>query len=526
MDPIVDTTSGKIRGASISSVQVFKGIPYGGATGGDMRFKPPVKPQPWPGVRDALSFGPTAPQASHAEAGGGGTGGRGAERMAQLMAFIRDLSGDEPPMGEDCLALNVWTGGVADGRRRPVLFYIHGGAFTTGSGSWTLYDGLGLARRGDAVLVTVNHRLGALGYLHLAAFGGVEYAHSGNAGMLDLVLALEWVRDNIEAFGGDPRRVLVMGSSGGASKTATLLAMPRASCLFQRANLMSGPMLRAASTEHATAVAERLLTRLGIAPADFRKLHDVPAARLVLEAEHVGAPIGSALAGAAKPEQFMPLQPVVDGEVLPAHPMDPVPSPHGVDVPVMIGSAKDDMTLLMFASPWFGALDNDGLEKMARSFFGHATETVLAEYRREKPSATPTEIACQIVTDRTMWTGSIEWAERRAKAACAPTYVYRFDFETPAFGGLFGAAHGGDIPFALNNAGSAMAGDRPDNPAMAKMMSDTWVAFAATGNPNNGALPPWQPYDPAQRATMLFDLPPHVESDPRARIRRLLAAVA
>jgi para-nitrobenzyl esterase len=526
MDSIADTQAGRVVGANLGGVYVFKGIPYGGPIGGAKRFHPAARPAPWSGVRDALAYGPNAPQATMAEAGVGPqtADGPGAARVAEFMAFLRGLSGDEPAMDEDCLVLNVWTSSLARDRKAPVFFFIHGGAFTSGSGSWKLYDGVGLASRGDAVVVTVNHRLGALGYLYLGAVGGEEYASSGNVGMLDLMLALEWVRDNIENFGGDPDRVLIFGSSGGASKTSTLLAMPAAKGLIHRATLMSGPMIRANTTERAAIVAERLMTRLEIAPKDFRKLHDVPALRLVKEAEHIGAPIGDGLAGNAGPEAFMPLQPVVDGVVLPTHPMDPAPSPCGVDVPVMIGSTRDDMTLIMLAAPWFGLLDDAGLEKMSQSFFGPRTKRVLAAYRGEGPGRTPTDIACQIVTDRTMWTGAIDWAQRRAAAGRGPVWAYRFDFATPAMGGIAGAAHGGDIPFAMNNYdASAMAGDRPDNPAMARIMSDTWVSFAATGDPNNPAIPPWAPYEPTRRATMLFDVPTRVENDPRGDIRALLA---
>src|SRR5690606_32474041 len=231
--------------------------------------------------------------------------------------------------GEDCLVLNVWTSGINDGVKRPVLFYIHGGAFSTGSGAWTMYDGTGAAHRGDAVVVTVNHRLGPLGYLHLADIGGDEYAHSGNAGMLDLVLALEWVRDNIAQFGGDPDSVLVFGSSGGASKTSTLLAMPAAKGLIHRANLMSGAMMRATTAERAGQNAEKFLKQLGIDRKDFRKLLDIPAKTLVEQAEKLAMSISGGLAGQGNPEDFMPLQPVVDGDVLPVHPMDPVAAPSG-----------------------------------------------------------------------------------------------------------------------------------------------------------------------------------------------------
>jgi len=528
VEVVVETAAGKVRGRTTDGVHSFRGIPYGASTAAGARFQPARPAAPWPGVRDATAYGPTAPQLHLAEAGGQSPADAAAQaRMKPFMEFLHGLAGDEPPQDEDCLVLNVWTSSVDEQARRAVMVWLHGGAFSTGSGSWPMYDGTSLAGRDDVVVVTLNHRLGPLGFLDLEEVGGERYAGSGNAGMLDIVLALRWVRDNIAAFGGDPGRVMVFGDSGGASKTSLLLGMPDARGLLHRGGVMSGPLIRACSRETAVTNTEQLLSRLGLGARDVGKLHEIPCQRLIEEAEHVGVPINAGLAGSASSEQFMPFQAVVDGRVLPAHPMDPVASPCGADVPVLVGSTRDDMKMMMLGMPWFGSLDEAGLRQMAEAAFGELAEPALAAYRRERPTADPSDIASAFVTDRVMWWGGIDWAQRKALAGAAPAYVYRFDFATPVMGGILGATHGGEIPFVFDNYPlTPMAGDRPENPQMARLISDAFVRFARDGDPNHAGLPAWQPYSLDQRATMVFDVPARAELDPRSEIRELYAQLA
>jgi para-nitrobenzyl esterase len=491
-EPVVETTYGTIRGALVDGIYSFKGVPYGGTTAGANRFKAPTAPTPWEGVRDALEYGNRSPQPPLAE-----------ETMGEYGRMIR-WHQQPGAMDEDCLVLNVWTPGL-DGGARPVMVSFHGGGFTSGTGNSAGYVGDPLARFGDVVVVTVNHRLGVLGFLHLGDLGGPEYAQSGVAGVLDLVAALEWVRDNIARFGGDPGKVMIWGQSGGGAKTTTLLAMPAAKGLFHRAAVQSGSSLRMRTREEATATTKRLLEHLGLDETRIAQLHDLPFEKLV-EAQ-------VAIGGGGPGSGFSP---VVDGEVLPRHPFDPDAPETARDVPMIIGFTLDDAALSLTNFD----LDDAGLEAVAARAAGERAGEVLAAYREAYPDTPPYLLQARILTDQRFGRGALAQAERKAAQGGAPAYLYFWKWLSPGAGGKFGAVHGVDVGLAFHNASGEIAGGgSPEGQAMADRLASAWVAFARTGNPNNPQIPEWPPYDAATKPTMIFDNETRVENDPLAKLR-------
>jgi para-nitrobenzyl esterase len=488
--PVARTRSGRIRGLRSANpdardVLSFKGIPYGADTA-TTRFLPPDREIPWRDVRDAIRYGASAPQI-----------------------------GELGPGSEDCLVLNVWTPALRDGGKRPVLVYIHGGAYNTGSGSDPLYDGTRLCRRGDVVVITVNHRLNLFGYLYLGEFEA-KYAASGNIGQRDLIAALEWVREHAAEFGGDAGNVTMFGQSGGGAKIATLMAMPKAAGLFHRAMTMSGQQVTAAGPRAAAQRATMFLDALGLAPDRLAALRTFPIETL-LKAARIRDP-------SRIEDMSLYFGPVLDGHDLPRHPFHPDAPPQSARIPMIIGNTRDETRAFLGNHPAHHALDWDRLPDALRrqQYVDLPPETVIAEYRRLYPHYSASDVFFAATTAGRSWRGAVLEAEARALQN-APTWVYQLDFPSPLDGGVFGAMHTLDIPLAFDTIRQpgSRTGDTADAQRVADAISDALIAFARSGDPNHPGLPHWPRYDHDRRATMMFDVDSQVEDDPRGGERRL-----
>lgn len=505
----IETTGGKLRGLREGRVSAFRGIPYGASTGGERRFLAPVRPEPWSGVRDCFAYGHRAPQ--------GGLGpnrvppGANPARLELINKAFKEgqvASGFE---GEDCLVLNVFTPDASPRRKRPVMFWLHGGGFAMGSANEPVYEGGVLAARGDVVVVTINHRLNAPGYLYLGAFDPM-FADSGNAGQLDQVLALEWVRDNIAAFGGDPGNVTIFGESGGGAKVSTLLAMPSAQGLFHKAIIQSGPSLRAVEPAEASAFAERVLKALDIPASEARRVQQVSLDVLMKAVETAQAQGGLSGRG---------LSPVMDGRSLPAHPFDPAAAPAvNAKVPVIIGTCKDEATLFSIADPKFGVMSDEDAQQRFRMMLKNKGDAAFAFYKTHRPAEKPTWHVTSMMTESGTWMNSIRLAERKAAQQGAPVYMYRLDYETPIMDGLLRSPHGIDTPMVFGHAKqfAKMLGSGPVPQRIGGQMMDAWIAFAHTGNPSTKILE-WNNYSPSSRATMIFAPKSGMKMDPDKAFR-------
>ncbi len=502
---VAKTIYGRVRGARKDGVIVFKGIPYGGSPAGETRFKPAPKLTPWKDVRDALRYGPQAIQSPDP-------------------AWPKEW---KPAISsEDCLYLNVWTQGIADGKKRPVMFYSHGGGFASGNGGADVapqdqfHDGLALARDYDVVVVTHNHRLNTMGYLYLADLLGEEYAASGAVGMLDIAMALERVRDNIAEFGGDPDRVMIWGESGGGAKTTALTAMPAAQGLYHRASIESGAAVRLRERESAVATARAVLSELDIEKERARELLKVPTDKLLEAAQGLRRrPVSSDGSVASALARGLGVSPVVDGTVIPAHPYDPVPPAISVNIPLITGINKDETIFMMRGTPEAFSMDEAGLRQRLEPQLKEKTDRVLEVYKRSRPGASPVDPYIAITTSRWMWMNTLTLAERKLALNAAPVFMYIFAFESeaPAAPGVdypSKAAHAAEIPFKFNHPESGFTGQRKERFKATRNMSRAWATFARTGDPSHDEIPKWPPYTLGERATMFLDAECRVVNDP------------
>ena len=502
---IVETTAGRVRGTAERGVDIFKGIPYAAPPLGERRFRPPEKPAPWAGVRDAHDYGNMAVQSLNVFA------------LPDDLLRIFTLAGRQK-LDEDCLYLNVWTSG-RQGSHRPVLFWCHGGAFITGSGSSPWSDGANLCRLDDVVVVSFNHRLGALGYLHLEDVAGADFAGGGLAGVLDIVAALEWVRDNIAAFGGDPRNVTIFGESGGGAKVSVLMAMPSAKGLFHKVIVQSGPAVQMADRDDGTKTARQMLDHLGLDAARAGELRHLPAAKILEAQVKVLAGVSRA---AFADRRRLGFNPVIDGHLFPGGPFAPHAPLASAHVPLMIGSNKDEMTLFLGHMPWITDATFDNLPEALTPYLGKRAAEIVGIYRKTQPRLRPDELAIAIVSDQGIRAPSLLMAERKLAQGGAPVFVYLFAWETPVLNGRLRSCHTLEIPFVFGNLETAeLTGHDPARLPLADAMGRAWIAFARNGDPGHSGLPTWPAYSTSMRTTMIFDTICHLDIDPYAAARRV-----
>lgn len=486
----VATTAGRVQGIVLDdSTEAFWGVPYGASTGGANRFMPPQPAERWSGVRETIQVADRSPQPL--------TG-----PISEIHALHR-----ANPMSEDCLHVNVFTP-AADNGARPVMVWLHGGGFWSGSGDWLLYDGNRLAAKEDVVVVTVTHRLNAFGFLYLPELGGSKYAEASNVGMRDIVLALDWVQDNIGNFGGDPGNVTIFGQSGGGGKVSFLTAMPEARGKYHRAIIMSGSTLEGTDADTATETTERFMVAAGA--RSVADLAAMPWEELSAEQERHGFRIG----------------PVVDGTSLPAHPYSPDAPAMSAEIPLMIGTTEYEANF--FPDTPLDPIDEDRLEDGIREAVGgdaDRAETLIAIYRAGRPEASHVDLYQIIVSDLRFGASAHAQAERKAAQGTASVYKYYFRWQSPVRGGRLKSYHCLDIPFAFNNVdvAASMTGAGNNRYPLADQVSGAFAQFARTGDPNHAGLPNWRPFTTRERSTMIFDTRTRTVNNPFGTEREAVA---
>jgi para-nitrobenzyl esterase len=486
---IVETESGKVRGFVHERTYIYKGLPYAKAE----RFTAPARPDAWEGVRDCLAWGPTCPMMRK----------RGANTGEDQFLFQHDWG----IAGEDCQRLNIWTPGINDGKKRPVMMWIHGGGYSYGSSQeLPAYDGEALSKTGDVVMVSVNHRLNVLGFADLSSFGE-KYKYSANASILDLVAALEWVRDNIEAFGGDPGNVTIFGQSGGGGKVSTLMSAPSAQGLFHRAVVQSGRRPRFQNKEITGRVGKAIVAELGLDASSIDDIQEVPYDELAAATRRAVAKVEEEITGGSQESKAFNfgLSPSQDGDFLPYASDDPRALALSADVPLMIGSTKNEFNLSAWRSPDMRNASLEAVEKFIDERYGDQAAAYIAAVKKAYPGTTkPTDL---IDVDTGFRLNAVDYANLKSSNNDAPVFMYLFTWQSPVLDGAIKAVHCMELPFVFNNIPlwEEFTGGGAEAIALADKISGAWINFARHGNPNHKGLPTWDAYSEKNGTTMFFD---------------------
>lgn len=505
---VVETSLGKVRGYIRCGIFTYKGIPYGDTTTGDGRFVPPRRAQPWIGIRSSMHYGRVCPQ------GPRGTWDQDEE------SFLLDY--DDGVQGENCLCLNIWTPGIRDAAKRPVMVWLHGGGFVSGSSQeHRSYDGERLSRRGDVVIVSLNHRVGPLGFLNLTSYGE-KYASSAHVGMLDIILALQWVQENIGNFGGDPNSVTVFGQSGGGGKVGTLMAMPAAQGLFHRAIVQSGSFLRALEPDRSEILTRTVLDELNLSASQVDQLQSLPLKTLVAAGDaallktHPPTPLLW-----SRVADILGWGPVTDGKLLPHHPFDPAAPSISAKVPMLVGTTMNEFTTSLNHPEYESMSEAEVLSRLGSMYGGHP-EHILDVYRAVYPGHSPFDLFSLAMTAQVRQGAVIQAGLKTAQGT--PAYLYWFTWKSPALDGRPRSIHCIDLPFCFDNTDRSenLTGGGPGPRALAARVSEAWIRFARTGNPNHDGLPHWPAYSDATCPTMIFDNECMLRNNPDAKERQVV----